>query len=66
MNIADCYDVSAQVEMKPLSNSPLDGLKQRKFYLQEQMANVDAAIAALERNPEILNVLELLAKANRR
>lgn len=43
--------------------SPLDTLKQHRSRLAQQLADQDAAIEALEANPEILRVLSLLAKA---
>jgi hypothetical protein len=42
--------------------SPLENLKQRREYLAQQLADHDAAIAALEANPEVTKVIELLAK----
>ena len=44
------------------SYSPLDNLKRQQKQLIERLNNVDEAIRALENNPEILKVLELLAK----
>lgn len=43
----------------------LDNLKQRREQIAQQLADHDAAIAALEGNPELTKVLELLAKIGR-
>lgn len=38
-------------------------LRDKKAHLEEQLKNVTAAIEALEKNPEIENLLHLLSKA---
>lgn len=40
-------------------------LVQRRERLAEQLADVNSAIEALEKNPELANLLELLGKASR-
>lgn len=40
-------------------------LKQRQSHLQSQLDEVNAALAALEANPEIAKTLELVTKATR-
>lgn len=61
-NISDSSlgDCEKQVE----SPSPLDNLKRQKAHLADKMQRVDAAIEAMEKHPEVTEVLELLAKAN--
>lgn len=44
------------------SPSPLDTLKRSQVELKSRLADVDAAIEALEANPEITKVLELLSR----
>ena len=50
---ADCESVSL-----------LSELKRRQMRYKEQLASVTEAIEALEANPEVTKVLELIVKAN--
>ncbi len=45
--------------------SVLESLQSRKNTLKTQVNDLEAAITALEANPEILNVLELIRKVQR-
>lgn len=54
--------ISAQCE-RP--RSMVEVLRGKRTCLQSQLADVDAAIVALEQNPAIVNVLELVRKVNR-
>jgi len=45
------------------SPSPLDNLRRRKLQYEERLKAVNDAIEALEANPQVTKVLELLAKA---
>ena len=49
----------------PCNRSVLDELERRRTRTATKLEEIDAAIAALKTNPEILRVLDLLAKANR-
>lgn len=60
MKIAE--DCCGQVE--PAAQSVLDECVRRRERTQAKLDNIDAAINALRANPEILHVLDLLAKAN--
>lgn len=42
--------------------SPLEMLKRRKFETEKSLENINKAIEALEANPQITNILELLSK----
>lgn len=42
-----------------------EGLKNRRDRLQQQVDEIDAAIKALEANPEVAKVLELVGRASR-
>ena len=44
------------------SPSVVENLKRRKLSLTKQLSDVNNALAALEDNPEVMKVLELLAK----
>lgn len=62
----DSYDCGQEVANSPKlaeSPSPLDTLKRKKLGLESKLKDVDAAIEALEANPGVCQVLELLAKA---
>lgn len=50
-----------------LTNSPsvLDNMKRRKLQLEEGLKDVNDCIQALEANPEITRVLELISKTRR-
>ena len=52
-------------QVEAVSASMLTTLQTKKTRLQMKLDEVDTAIKALESNPEILRVLDLLAKANR-
>jgi len=45
------------------SPSILEALRSKQRILTAQLENVKAAIAAVEKNPDVLQVLELLVKA---
>ena len=51
--------------IEPCNKSVLDELERRRTRTATKLEEIDAAIAALKTNPEILRVLDLLAKANR-
>jgi hypothetical protein len=56
----------AECEPKSLVKPDLrDGLVCRQKRLQEQLNDVTEAIAALDKNPEVARVLELVGKAGR-
>lgn len=42
---------------------PVEQLQQRKEVLEAQLNKVNAALESLEKNPELANVLQLVAKA---
>lgn len=42
-----------------------EGLVNRRNKLQQQLSDLDAAIVALEQNPEVARLLELVGKASR-
>jgi len=42
-----------------------DGLVSKKVRLEAQLADINNAIAALESNPEVARLLELVGKAGR-
>lgn len=44
---------------------PVDQLKQRKSILQGELDKVNAALDALEKNPEVANIIQLVGKALR-
>lgn len=46
-----------------ISPSMLDNLKRRQREAAERLNDLNAAIAAMEANPEVAKVLELVAKA---
>lgn len=61
-----------QGQISSLCEKPIGGnvgvvsiLKQRQSHLQSQLDEVNAALAALEANPEIAKTLELVTKAAR-
>ena len=61
MKIAeDCYG-----QVAPATQSALDELVRRRERTQAKLDDIDAAINALRANPEILRILDLMAKANR-
>jgi len=45
-----------------MSPSLLDGLKRRQRQLSSSLADVNAAVEALEGSPEVAKVLELVAR----
>lgn len=52
------------METKPCeSPSPLETFKRQRKQLEEKLLNVNRAIEALEANPEVTKVLELIARA---
>lgn len=51
--------------IEPAQQSALDELERRRKRTADKLADIDAAISALKANPEILRVLDLMAKANR-
>lgn len=65
---ADCGESESLIPMKmcePIRPNIKDGLVSRQTRLKSQLADIEAAIAALEANPEVANVLELVGKASR-
>ena len=52
-------------QVAPVTQSALDELVRRRERTQAKLDAIDAAINALRANPEILRVLDLMAKANR-
>ncbi len=42
-----------------------EGLVMRKNRLEQQLADLDAAITALDENPQVARLLELVGKASR-
>lgn len=52
------------VECSPRSITLMQGLQDRRQRLAEELASVDAAISALNSNPQIQDVLNLLSKVN--
>lgn len=58
----ECCDVSPKQLIRP---SIRDGLFNRKQSLEKQLVDINAAIEALDKNPEITKVLELVGKASR-
>lgn len=63
-NIAGLAQCEAK-SIEPCQRSALDELERRRDRTATKLAEIDAAISALKANPEILRVLDLLAKANR-
>lgn len=59
-SMQECCDSPKQV----MSPSVLENLIRRKTQLEDSLARVNAAIEALQENPQVSKVLELLAKAN--
>jgi hypothetical protein len=59
----DQPDHYGSIELKQ-ANPPslLEGLKQRQFRLRSDLAKIDDAIEALEKNPEIAAVIEKITK----
>ena len=50
-------------EIKQVSSqSVMDNLTLRKLSLEKQLKDIDNALLALKQNPEVVRVLELLAK----
>jgi len=59
--------VSAQCEqLMPRQMTVRENLQNKKDTLTAALADVDAALEALDANPEVSKVLELLAKAGAR
>lgn len=56
-------EVCCVSQEQAISPSVLDTLKRRQQELNMRLADVNAAIEALEKNPEVTKVLELLARA---
>ena len=54
-----CCDTTKQVESPNL----LETFKRKRVSLQQRINDVDAVILALEKNPEINALFELIAKA---
>lgn len=50
-------------ELQPAG--PVDQLKSQKHHLEAQLAKVNAALDALNKNPEIADILQLVGKALR-
>jgi hypothetical protein len=66
MNIFDqdpCCEQQAQKSLQCVSPSMLDTLKRRQKDATERLNDLNAAISALESNPEVAKVLELVARA---
>lgn len=62
MDVLNRMPDCSQSEKIACNPSPLDSLRQQKMYLTERLQRVDEAIQALEENPEVTKVLELLSK----
>lgn len=60
MSLGDCEPKCCGEE-----RSMLQVLQERRAHLQSQINDVEAAITALEQNPAIVNVLELIRKVQR-
>jgi hypothetical protein len=61
MNIFN--DSPCDMELKSVSSpSVRQTLERRKIELESRLAEVNAAIAGLSRNPEVAEVIELIAK----
>lgn len=43
----------------------VEGLRLRKSRLEAQLATINAAIEALDKNPEVANILKLVSQASR-
>lgn len=56
----DCCD---SLEKQVMSRSILDNLKRRKIQKENELHNINAALKAMEANPSVTEVLELIAKA---
>lgn len=50
-------------EKQAVAPSLLDNLRRRQIDASSRLADLNAAIAALEANPEVAKVLELVARA---
>ncbi len=44
---------------------PIDQLKSRKSMMEQELKKVNAALEALEKNPELANIMQLVGKALR-
>lgn len=62
-NVNNAEECCSQIA--PAAQSALDELVRRRARTQAKLDDIDAAINALRANPEILRVLDLMAKANR-
>lgn len=64
MNIGDAGGCEKEPQIcRPTSLT--DTLKEKKARLALQMADLDAALQALDKNPEITTVLELIRRVSR-
>ena len=64
------YDVGQELAPKSATGSIaaltiMDGLMVKKTNLQRQLDDINAAIAAIEKNPEVEMILNLLQKTGR-
>ena len=60
------YPQECKVEsLVPFKPDLIEGLKMRRARVQKQVDEIDEALAALEANPEIAKVLELVGRASR-
>lgn len=64
MNIlSPINDCDREITKQAESPNLLETFKRKKSSLQQRLNDVDAVILALEKNPEINSLLELIAKA---
>lgn len=47
------------------SAGPIDQLRQRKSMMEQELKKVNDALEALEKNPELANIMQLVGKALR-
>jgi dienelactone hydrolase len=65
--MSDCEQVSQTLDGPKECIKPQlrEGLVSRRTRLQSQLKDLDAAIEALDANPEVAKLLELVGKASR-
>jgi len=62
MNIFNDIESPCETSIAPRSDTILDNLKRRKLRAEDELAKINGAIEAMEKNPEVTKVLELIAK----
>ena len=62
-NIAKCETGSARLSAS--APTITEQLKQEKVVLEERLAKVNEALTALQANPEVEKILNLISKVNR-